>query len=1375
MLLNEIDIKDDQKTDSYKIVNESTVNLTIKIVNKFASNSKFKQLQMFEKNDEPQQQNTVIQTGVSMKDRLKFFTANNNNNKPPEKVQPVIKKIKLPGELASKFGGNIPVPSSTPNNIVMKKIEIPKNLEEKISKTPINNNNNNEINQNENKNEDMKKEEIKEINVEETNNNTTIENNNNKEKEKVIESNENKEEVQTTESNNKEEQITENINKEEVQITESNNKEEQITENNNKEEEQTTENNNKEEEQITDSNENKEEVQITENNNEIKENTNEENNNDTITDNPIEKTDNINIENLVAENSTPENIEPTETHEEINQKKFPLTHLYSLNKEEQPDQEKQEDQEPKPETSQKQNIHEKIHAFFSIQKPTKPHQIEKPKIFSSNIFKEKSKILGNMFLQINQKKRDSVTDKNNASNTPNPDNNTKEKNNPNKQQEPETNNNNNTVVSSSRKNSRTNQKKADEDFGFTILGTDEDLYRTFSTETSSSGGYIETFLEPINYEQFLTQEQFKDREAFCEGFFIASFPMKDGKVVEGSQNFQSDCGHSECATLPSMKPEIIFRYPLNDTKTLELNNLAASICFPTGIKVCYNCPKIIKDYVTPITNQKGERYYMLTFHFYHRMVNENYTKLYEMHPLKHHLMKFGDAYVTLGENEFTDDVVKEIQENLDICQELGFRDYVYVPFCICLISKYPYIHQLDYSLQSIFATMYQSELNYSVNDLIMYLIHSIPIPDKNSKVKFFLPFFNYNQNNSLTLFCPKIDDVIMNNNFTCIVQKFSVENIIIIFRLLLNEKKILFIDDDYGNLTKITDAFISLLYPFKWIHTYIPIMSDQMLKYLETFLPFLNGINSSLMKSVANVFKDSEVEDSEEVFLIYIGKNEINISSSLKNKKVRISKYISNNVFHLPSQIEKDLKSKLNDIKEKYDSAFKASLRSNNNTKMDTTNFDSQIRDVFINAFVEMFQNYSKYMCLLDDDVVFNKNLFMDTIKEKDDKKFYNEFIDTQLFQQFTQNYIKEDSCGYFNRKIEERKNSKKKKDKERAFSNAKCEKIYYCCPDFLGIQDNDKIIIEKTINEKYPYGNTDENFLNRVLDTMNEIQNEKYINSNCLIYLTPEKKSEIKNTIEKPKFESNQVLQSLKDKILSKSEISSKKLKLNATLHGESLGEKEIELIKENVKDIVVKIFKSEIKSSKDKKLRDEIGNYIKNPHGREFFVALVSANANNVIYLQKESFLFLGNIIYMILVEMLSIEETGKVLEQIVTLIKSTTHYSSTISGKKILLLNKMKKKIMEYEKVKQKQLWFKWCEMDMKTLKEDDENKENLKQNIIISTCIKMLKFEISKSIIKNVTDEIIVNTFGKETEMEKSTKDLCKNKIMKASYISQAKKC
>ena len=98
-------------------------------------------------------------------------------------------------------------------------------------------------------------------------------------------------------------------------------------------------------------------------------------------------------------------------------------------------------------------------------------------------------------------------------------------------------------------------------------------------------------------------------ETFCEGFFLASFPEKGGQIIENSSKFPASCGHEECSELPSMKPDIIFRYPLVDTKNLELNNLAATICFPTGIKICYSekeKPKQIKDYVTTITNQKGE-------------------------------------------------------------------------------------------------------------------------------------------------------------------------------------------------------------------------------------------------------------------------------------------------------------------------------------------------------------------------------------------------------------------------------------------------------------------------------------------------------------------------------------------------------------------------------------------------------------------------------------------------------------------------------------------------------------------------------------------------------------------------------------------------
>ena len=107
--------------------------------------------------------------------------------------------------------------------------------------------------------------------------------------------------------------------------------------------------------------------------------------------------------------------------------------------------------------------------------------------------------------------------------------------------------------------------------------------------------------------------------------------------------------------------------------------------------------------------------------------------------------------------------------------------------------------------------------------------------------------------------------------------------------------------------------------------------------------------------------------------------------------------------------MEKELKNKLKKIKDELDSLTKNSK----NKKIDLSEIDFRIRNVFIDMFVHMFHDYYKYMTFLDDDVVFNKNLFLEKITNNNDKHFYNEFIDTQLFQQFTQNIVK-DELNYF-------------------------------------------------------------------------------------------------------------------------------------------------------------------------------------------------------------------------------------------------------------------------------------------------------------------------------------------------------------------------
>ena len=318
----------------------------------------------------------------------------------------------------------------------------------------------------------------------------------------------------------------------------------------------------------------------------------------------------------------------------------------------------------------------------------------------------------------------------------------------------------------------------------------------------------ETFLEGIEIPENVINE------SFCEGFFITSFPANNGKVIENSDDYEATCGHKVCSSLPAMQPEIIYRYPQKDTKSLELNNLAASICFPSGIKICYeeeNPVETVKNYSSSITNQQGDRYYMVTYHFFYKILNGQFVTKYSMYPIKYQTMKFcNDFYETIeNDNELQEQISKKLEEY----GELNFREAVYVPFCISLISKYPYFNQMEKCLESIRIML----ANYNakskeINDLIHYIVKSIPIPPVNTKLKFPLPFTP----EFIDIMSPYYQDMcLLGSDITCLINLFSIENIIFIFRLMIFEQKILFVDNEYDRLSEVTNSFISILYPFQ--------------------------------------------------------------------------------------------------------------------------------------------------------------------------------------------------------------------------------------------------------------------------------------------------------------------------------------------------------------------------------------------------------------------------------------------------------------------------------------------------------------------------------------------------------------------------------
>ena len=728
-------------------------------------------------------------------------------------------------------------------------------------------------------------------------------------------------------------------------------------------------------------------------------------------------------------------------------------------------------------------------------------------------------------------------------------------------------------------------------------------------------------------------------------------------------------------------------------------------------------------------------------------------------------MKFGDNYLNMSEEEMDESVTNKIQEELEKAQELGFRDYVYIPYCICLISKYPYITEMKKCLQSIYTMFinHLAEKRPDLNNLIMHLIHSVPIPEKNTKVRFFIPFCN----KGIDLICPKVQDIsVMNTNISSLLKYFSIDNLVIIFRLMLAEKKILFIDNDYSRLSQVTDSFISLLYPFQWVHTYIPIMSDQMLKYLETFLPFLNGINSSLMPLVTEVFENNEVGDSEEVFIVYIYMNKFRLGSSLTSNKKKKYKYLQENVPALPSAMEKELKFKLKKIKDELDYM----LKNQKNKKIDLSDLDFRTRNVFINMFVQMFHDYYKYMTFLSDDVVFNKTLFLEKITNNNDKHFYDEFIDTQLFQQFTQNIVK-DELKYFKTMAMKYEPNKKETIKRSLRTNFNKDKLYVIKPDYLQINEEKSIDIENKMKDKYITTEKGEEDIsskssNKIISHINLIKNELYDDKNCYIYTLPE--SNLKNNPRrlKEKYESSKLV-TRDDKLFNIFKSWGVKAIKNFANRGNELSEKEKDSIKETIKDFTIKIFKSE-EIEEDINQKKDLQNALNSSFGRECFVNLLTKNINNIILLKDKSFHLLGILIYNSLLFVLNIEETETIIEQTVKLVKSTKFFGKEKKGTTTTLWDAYKSRIQGYSKVNQANFWNKWYDIEITKQLNDFQ-----KERIIVEVCDIMIQLELNKSFIKNVIIGISEREFGKDSEESKTIFNLITEKIIKTKYISKAK--
>ena len=830
-------------------------------------------------------------------------------------------------------------------------------------------------------------------------------------------------------------------------------------------------------------------------------------------------------------------------------------------------------------------------------------------------------------------------------------------------------------------------------------------------------------------------------ESFCMGFFMTSFNLENPQMIENSLELYSDCGHNMCTLASAIRPEIIFRYPKKDTKDFEISELGASMCFPNGIKICYCSDKnemhvrALKNYSCILTNQNGKRYYMMTYHYFYKIPIEEFN--------------INNEYYSNIDNQLMDTI--------------NNSEYIYIPYCLSLLSKYPYFNQMEKCLESMRFALDNYHINPSeIYNLIIYYIKSIPIPPVGAALFFPIPYCH----EIISINQPYYKDIILfGDNPAILLEYLTVEEIILIFRLLLFEQKIIIVGNNYDAITQLTYNFILLLYPLQWVHTYISIMTEKMMKYLNSFLPFFNGMHISLYELTSNILESIK----ENIFIIDINQHtfEMNTFPNLNTKN--IIKKINEMVPQLPKNIYNNLTFGLGILKSYYDK--KKEVKTFNLNNLDEMKpINTKIKQVFIQSFLEILYDYKNFLSIIGNKPIFNINGLLEK-RPKNESNFYKELSETQLFQMFIQNNpvnVTKQNETFFEEQLEIYSGLKNKTDFREEFinnNNITCDiyKYYIIRLDSLenfDISNNNKINFnedelslnnyKKYIKLKYAKYETffKQNYIlkvnKRVIDNKIVLEYNK-IPSKYNFYIIPNQ--EFNFEVEKRK-------KSIRIKNTGNKTLAHSKPKKE---NENELTQEEKDDIKENIIDVLTKIFKNEEISDiqESKKL---IMDSISSDYGKDLYTNILYQN-NNIS--NESSFQFLNDIIFKSITKILNSKSKEKQLIYCVKLIKSCNNFRKEENKKFIFLSDVLFPKLKKFPIIENLEFWKEWALLDVKDNNQKSKTSDEKWTDALDNIEKSMGKMGLNKTIIYSTIANLAKNNIQEETTFLKHMRKVVEN--------------
>ncbi|XP_036234750.1 DENN domain-containing protein 3 isoform X1 [Molothrus ater] len=309
----------------------------------------------------------------------------------------------------------------------------------------------------------------------------------------------------------------------------------------------------------------------------------------------------------------------------------------------------------------------------------------------------------------------------------------------------------------------------------------------------------------------------------------------------------------------------------------------------------------------------------------------------------------------------------------------------FVPCAVCVISRYPYFSALKDCLSCLLVQL-RPLRDLDVEEHIkefaakLFLIPSPP-PGSLHLVFHMKP---------LQIIIPSREDPdspIIDLDLHLPLLCFKPEQVLQIMTCILTEQRIVFFSSDWALLTLIAECFMLYLHPLQWQHTFVPILSRQMLDFVMAPTSFLMGCHIDHFDEVSM--------EGEDLILINIDNGDISHSKMVEEEL---------EIPDVPAQAAETFIKRVEGLQLHFDlelchlraSTDLGELQTRRRVWQQKLNMD--VQQTMLQLIVNIFREVKDHLNY--EHRVFNSEEFLKT-RAIGDQPFYKKVLETYMFHSF--------------------------------------------------------------------------------------------------------------------------------------------------------------------------------------------------------------------------------------------------------------------------------------------------------------------------------------------------------------------------------------